>query len=805
MTSSTVRRVGAGALAAAVCLALGVGSAAARPDAPAGPADTPAGPADTAAGPGGQSQVAAEQVEITDHGEVATEVNVRIAATGTLPDGRNVLYLLSDGEPVGLNVVDVATGELIADHLLPPKTIGAAIHAVDDNGAYLTVRDGSGAMLYYWDAGTDQIEEIAENPAGELAIRSLDSDEDGILYGSTYQRAKVFSYDPGSGEIHDYGSVVGDDSYADGLAVHDGVAYVGTGMEVGNAITLDLDSGEVASLDLPAEYREVITRFYSFEPVGDLIAMGFSPSLDDDFEGPNTLFWDTTNEEWTCEQGIPTWLSLNSPYTEQTQDGRLFYKSQGEIWVFDSNDCSVQATGWAETGLAETGSHRTLNLLTDLTGDEAHYLLIGVNNDGSFWSFDPETGDYEYFESEVTGAPLTTHSLHAGLDGHIYAGTYLGPGVIGRFDPSSGEFEQLGGPSQADTFLNFGNQMLVGSYGNAVVHMGDPTGEWDWGTNPEEQFRLIDDHQQDRVVGMDTDGELVALSTVSDYGVPGGALTLTDMDGYRETYRDLVENQSTAAATFGTDGLVYAGTGRRGGLDSPWSPEDAHLVTFDPEAGEVIDTVAPVADNTIVADLVAIDETIWGITSSGHIFGYDTTTAEVTGVHDLGTDEGTPVWGTGTLLEEHPTNGLLYGLSSGSIISFDPQEQRSQIITDDDDFYGRMVIADDGTLYAIDRTNLFSLDVGDSDQSPLDRLTALQTATEEYRGAGEIAGPLAARLENALGQAARQLTDERHLPAVRTLGDFQRHLDPELDPEVITDQAREDLSNQAEDLLTLLD
>src|SRR5690606_31166172 len=111
-----------------------------------------------------------------------------------------------------------------------------------------------------------------------------------------------------------------------------------------------------------------------------------------------------------------------------------------------------------------------------------------------------------------------------------------------------------------DSFVTFGDQLVVGSYGNAVVHAGDPLAEWNWNTNPSQQFRPIDGHQQDRIVDQATDGNLIALATVSDYGVRGGALTLTNLAEYRETYRDLVEHQSTASVTFGNDGLVYAGT-----------------------------------------------------------------------------------------------------------------------------------------------------------------------------------------------------------------------------------------------------
>ncbi|HLS15467.1 MAG TPA: hypothetical protein VK095_13230, partial [Beutenbergiaceae bacterium] len=433
-----------------------------------------------------QTPEAGESVEIIDHGELAVEADLNIANTGTLPDGTNAHYVVGAGNPANFHVVNADTGAVISTHSIEPRSMGGAVQVADDGSAYFQLRDGSGASLYHWDSETHEVELIAENPVGQRFVQNLHL-EDGVLYGSTYPSAKVFSYDLETEEFHDYGSVVSDDIYAAAMTITDGTAYVGTGMEVGRAVAVDLDTGEMTELQIPADYDERLTRFYASQQVGDLIAMAFSTGPG--HEGTNTLFYDTATEEWVCDSAIPEMVSLNSPYTDQTQDGRMFYLSEGEIWQFDSSDCSVEPTGWIDTDLAETGNHRTLNVLA--TGEDAEdFTLIGMNRDGSYWTFDPETGDQEIFTGQIQPSPLTAHSVHVGLDDRVYMGTYNGPGTLGRFDPDTGELEAIAGPSQADSFLNFGDQMLVGSYANAVVHSGDPTDEWDWGTNPEQQFRL---------------------------------------------------------------------------------------------------------------------------------------------------------------------------------------------------------------------------------------------------------------------------------------------------------------------------
>ena len=775
------RRMATGGLAAALSLGLVAGTAAADDGAGAEPA----------------RDGLDLSVEITDHGYVGTETSISAANVGTLPDGTDVQYLPAAGNPASFSVVNAETGELIFNESIPPKTLAGPTEILPDGSAYFSLRDGGGVILYHWDAETHEVTELLENPAGESVIRGLQM-HDGILYGNTYPRAKVFSYDPATGDVRDYGSVASDDDYAWGLSVVDGTAYTGTGMQTGRAVAVDLDSGEKTELELPAEYDEVLTYFYSFQQVGDLIAMGFSPSLDGSYDGVNTLFWDTANEEWACEGAIPTFLSLNAPFTDQSERGAMYYKSEGEIWEFDSADCSVTPTGWIDTGLEDSGNHRALNLLTTADGDE---VLLGLNRDGSTWRFDPATGEHEVFENVVPGAPLTAHSLHVADDERVYMGTYNGPGTLGRFDPATQEIEQIDGPSQADSWVSFQGDVVLGSYGNAVVHRGDPAQEWDYGTNPSEQFRLIDE-QQDRIVDQASNGDVVAMATVSDYGVRGGGLTLTDMTDRGTTYRDLVEAQSTASVAFGEDGLIYAGTSVQGGLSSDNSPLDAHLVVFDPEAGEVLDSVVPVPGNRVVAEVAAVGETVWAVTNSADLVEYDTTTREVVEVYDLGTDTSASPWGLASTVQVNPADGLLYGISGNDVFAFDPESHELQILAEGG--YKRMDIAEDGTIYVLDGTNLYTFDVTGAEQDPLAQLEELTAATDGYVAAGDITGPITRQLQRALDQAEKHLDADRTTPAVRSLERVIRHLENAKVPDSVTEEAQTDLVDRAGAILDAL-
>lgn len=643
--------------------------------------------------------------EVENLGTVATEHNIRQTAAATLTDGRELLYGISDGEPAVLNIVDATTGELISDFSLDPKAHGGTPLVAADGTLYFPVRDGSGVEVHRYDPYQDTLELLFSDPFGESVIRGLEIDEEaGMLYGNTYPNAKVFSYDLATEELHDYGSLVDDDIYAWGFARQGGTLYSGTGMEVGHAMQVDIASGEITELPLPAEYSDVLTYFYSFQEVGDYVAMAFSPGVED---GTNTAIWDSVNEDWVCEGAIGTFLSLNSPITTAGPDGRVYYKSEGEISYFDPSDCSTGSTGWSETGLDDTGSHRTLDLITVGEGDDAHAVLLGTNNDGSFWRFDPVSGEHELFESTMVGAPLVVHSLNEGPDGRIYSGTYLGPGTLGVYDPATGEQSTLPGPGQVDSWQNHGETMLLGSYPGAIVSQADPAEEWDGTTNPGKLLDLKAD-AQDRIMSMDSDGEMVAIGTVADYGVTGGALTMTDLEGDTRTYRDFIDKQSVTAVDIGPDSLVYGGTSIRGGLSSSNSTEDAHVFVLDPASGELLSAEIPVPGSTVIGDVVVRDGTTWGITSGGYVFAFDNETREVTATAALGSGGAGSPWGLGVELQENPVDGLLYGMVAGTLFALDPATGTFQILATGD--FTRMIVAPQtGELYLSTRTDLLTV------------------------------------------------------------------------------------------------
>lgn len=647
--------------------------------------------------------------EVVDRGIVAVERNVRTSAAGITNKGVPLLYLLSDGNPVSFNVLNGDTGALIGSFPLPPKSVGGSPAVAPDGTAYFAVRDGKSSLVHRYDPVRNEVEFLVESPTGDAVTRSLRVDGD-MLYGCTYPNAKAFSYDLASGEVRDYGRVVqSTDGYAWGFEKVGDSLYVGTGIGEGHVVKVDIASGEKTELTLPKEYDDRLTYFYWFRQIGDLVAMAFSPGIEG---GTNVLFWDTVAEDWVLDGAIPTFLSLNGPLTTTTEDGRFYYKSEDEIHEFDVTTGKSRPTGWADTGLDDTGSHRTLDLVTVGRARLARPVLFGGNNDGSFWRFDPESGEHEYFETVIEGAPLTTNELGVGPDQRVYVPTYLGPGAIARFDPQTEQTEVLPGPGQVDTVVPIGSQLFLGSYPGGIVHLGDPGQDWNFGTNPAKEYELIGD-DQDRIMQASADeaGERYAIGTVSDYGVPGGALTIVDADGTRTVHRDLIEGHSVVTVLWGPDGLVYAGTSIRGGLSSPNGAGSAELLVFDPDEQTLVHHVAPVSGNDSVSELaLGADGQVWGVTKRGHIFAFDRESRTVTATIEHGLGGTSSTWGSGSTIVAHPSDGLLYGLGTGDLYAFDPETQDWQVL-DEGRGLKRLDIAEDGRLYAVNETHLFQITI----------------------------------------------------------------------------------------------
>ncbi len=77
----------------------------------------------------------------------------------------------------------------------------------------------------------------------------------------------------------------------------------------------------------------------------------------------------------------------------------------------------------------------------------------------------------------------------------------------------------------------------------------------------------------------------------------------------------------------------------------------------------------------------------------------------------------------------------------------------------------------------------------------------LADALDGYIAGGEVAGPIARQLGNALDQALRHLDGERVTPALRAMERFVDHLEDPKRPDTVSQRAADDLGAQAAEIL----
>lgn len=632
---------------------------------------------------------------LTDLGVAMHAPNVRLSDVDVLADGTPVAYVFSDGEPVSFNVIDLRTGELIDSHAMPPYTVASSIDIADDDTVYLSVRSPNDGTLWRYEPETGALVEIATGVAGEQMLRTLDIDGD-TLYGTTYPNATLYAMDLATEKFTEYGPLTSQGNYAWGLEAHDGRIWAGAGTPA-QLYDVDPADGTTTPVDLPdtAARGDFIQRI---ETHGDLTLVSHRTVDGVNVQLHNGATWVDTLRV----RGL--WL-----YTEQSTDGVFYYlDASNQPHAYDIATRTSSAVDLSGTGLADEIAGTSRVFLADLgTAEFPGSTLIGVRTDGAIWRYSLDTGAADVLQPEPFGSPVTTMSIAEGGDGHVYVGAYLSPGVMARVDTSTGEIEQLDGPEQADSIVAHGDQTVIGSYPDAAFHVADAGEPWAWGDNPRHVLTLgRQDSGQDRPRHMVSAGDVVAAGTIADYGELGGALTLFDPDtGDYDLHRDIVEDQSISALAY-ADGVVYAGTSIHGGLSSEPTQDTAELITWDVNDGLI--SHAPVVDDATVVHALTVDGLgrVWGMSDTGTLFEYDPAAGEVVQRIETGLAHGN-IWGSGSELDYHPGDDMIYGSASGKLFRFDPDtaDVDGVEILLDESVRRATLVGDD--VYLTDETNVY--------------------------------------------------------------------------------------------------
>lgn len=438
---------------------------------------------------------------------------------------------------------------------------------------------------------------------------SVKASPDGRVFVGTYPSARLWEYDPVTGQATDHGRMDPDDAYVRDLVATETTVYCGIGSHAG-LVAFDRATGTRTDI-LPAALHGR-TFGAVCHLVGDHLVVGMSPTAE-------ILVVDTrdpSNHQILTTPGDSFVVGITSRGNE------IFYTTRpsGSLYRF------------------ELGS--TTPTLVGVPVAEASNVRIGFLDDGRLWAvqgaggilYDLSTRTTEALDMsspELTPAPERPMSLcHAG--DRIVVGGTLGVQVVSTE------------PTPAfDTYrVPFGGEAKDMDTWQGVTHMGVytlaryltlPVG----GRVATEVARVDPAEEQTRPTSLVVDRRrgLVLMATEPDYGRWEGALTIFDGQSSR-SWRGILPDQTVQSLCPDPHGVFLGGSIVNGYGTTPTTTR-AKLGYFDHRIQRLAWIVEPTADGVIV-DLKLVGRVLVGVTREGELFALDPRTRTVLWRVDVG-------------------------------------------------------------------------------------------------------------------------------------------------------------------------
>ncbi|ALC91823.1 hypothetical protein AM500_20050 [Bacillus sp. FJAT-18017] len=656
-----------------------------------------------------------------------------------IEDGHYVMYTTSKGVPAEFSVIDLETKETLRT-LLMDGANDSWHHEVAPDG---TVYVAGGPYLWGYSPETKEITALAKIP--ESSLWALTVDEDSNAYIGTYPNGKVFKYEKASGQLHDYGKMIGEGSqeYVRSMDYHYGFIYAGTGHD--KLMKLNVETGE--KVDIAEELNE--SGFvYDLNIVDNrYIFARYSVSK-------KMYIYDIEQEKWldvvlTNVTGLHVADSLDSN-VYFVADRKLKYVNLETLQVHETKmeyGSGLRGADWVEIKSNPSLPGKSLATIT-FSGDVVFFNI--------------ETEKVVNYPKMVPPTANVTNKFFTYSEDKIYMSGMTGA-VGAVYNPLTNEIKNIS-LGQADVMYEMDGKMYFGLYPEGSVQVIDPE------VNPYQAPTklFVIGEEQERLHSMTSGNGKLFVGSIPTYGKLGGALTVFDGETHK-VFRNIVQDQSVNDIVF-KDGKVYGSTSITGGLGSTPTAEEAKLFVFDVETEQKTKEVSLNIDGldkpTHIGQLKVgyYDDYIWGA-SSGFIFALDPETLEVVKSVNLDPNPAIGAWNNVHL--EWSEDGYLYANAGNKLFVIDPITLAFKHITNTITF----TLGKDGNIYYApieNRTKLLKIEVTSNNKgTELDKIEAKIEAMNNNN-----------LLENSqYKQAANQIKQARHFEQKGELDKTKRHLD----------------------------
>lgn len=576
--------------------------------------------------------VMAQNDGFTDHGICAAVAESRGVVVTHTASGKNLaITCATDCSPRGyILVTDLDSGE--TQQLFYPEGVANSdpfASLMSRNGRFYT---GAGPAFLEFDPDSGKwLFAKVINPKASCYVGSAITDGPGeLIWKGTYPDCRLYSYDPQTQEVVDYGQMDEEEHYFSYLVFDSaGWAYAGIGTARQNIVAFNPQTRERKQMVDEAE-RVVGTGYV--------------------YTGVDGKVYGRAGNQWY----------------------RLFAGEREAIPEAEKAGAAPSGSiGWGQnSGTLPDGRRVSVNL-----------------PDSRLEITDPKAGETRRIDLKYEGGGVSLTSMAQGPDGNIYAST-CHPMHLAVYDPAAEKLEDWGpvyrvGGGNFCHMSTQGQYLVAASYSHGIFHVYDSTRPFNGGygkdPNPYEVAQWHQDICRPRATLAHPDGHTVFMAGFAGYGRVGGGLGIYDFETGQATlitHEDLIPYHSTIALAALADGTVVGGTtvGAPGG--GHVVATEAVLYLFDSATRKVTFQTSPVPGDTSIAALtVAPNGLVYGLASGPALFVFDPAKREVIHTQKLADWGGVP---RDSLLVG--PNGDVYAQLSKAIVRFDPATYEPSVV-----------------------------------------------------------------------------------------------------------------------------
>jgi hypothetical protein len=565
-----------------------------------------------------QSQVYAQNGDFTSHG-IALKSLSTVAAVAT---GNFIYGATKSGEYCRVYRYNIALNKV--DIVVPIKSAKGAWTIIED-GNYLYIGTYLTASLYRFNKITHVLDKVAA-VNGESYIWALTKDTDGSILMTTYPHAKILKYIPASGKLVDLGSF-SKSMYVRSVATHGGMIYAGIGA---NAALIEYSEASHSKKNiLPKQYMND-AFIYSINKVGTKLILGLSPSnrvIEFDL---NTRIFKQLIADFTVK-AIPPKTAKSITHFEGISSHIFEYNPA--LGTLYNNSPMPLAAGIFKQGI-----------LSGITRDVQYMELA---SDGNIVK---QVNLSEHGLEPIKAEPMSITALNGKV--------YMGERQLRMYDATTrvGYYRYITGEAKA---MCIGwNSLFSAQYTGAVL--------WKWDIlHWNNSGNIIWDigNEQNRPISIKCSSDHVVITTESNYGTYGGAVSIYAKDGTRKIVRNIVPQHSVLDAVLDSRNadILYAGTSVTGGTGTLPIAGNGHIVKYNVANRKILFDIIPKLNNTGVATIEYSDNSIYAAMSDGALYKLDANTGKTKLIHSTAKI-------TKLMLS---VTGNLYGISTAGFFSID--------------------------------------------------------------------------------------------------------------------------------------